>query len=94
MNYFFLPKKKKIKTTSFNTIPYESIIGTAFNCIIYNRRQNQNSMETIWGGGAKLPLCRRIHTFIVTDTIESRNCIHCMWFGEYIDVGSKYSSPG
>lgn len=48
MNYFFL-QKKKIKTTSFNTIPYESIIGTAFNCIIYNRRQNQNSMETIWG---------------------------------------------
>lgn len=47
-----------------------------------------------YGGGAKLPLCRRIHTFIVTDTIESRNCIHCMWFGEYIDVGSKYSSPG
>lgn len=68
-----------------------SLFGTAFKCIIYNWRQNQNSRDKMGGGGCKTTICRRIHTFIAIDTIDSRNYIHCMWFGECIDVGSKYS---
>lgn len=76
---FFYKKKKKIKTTSFNTIPYESIIGTAFNCIIYNRRQNQNSMETIWGCKiTSLPPNTHIHCHRY-DRIKKLYSLYVVW---------------
>lgn len=43
------------------------------------------------GGGCKIIICCCINMFIVIDMIDLRNDIFCMWFGECIDVGSKYS---
>lgn len=68
----------------------QSLLSLFWHCL-YNWRQNQNSRDKMRGGGCKTTLCRRMQTFIAIDTIDSRNYIHCMWFGECIDVGSKYS---